>query len=50
LRSFAIVNLAFAAGWLNVVRGRRITSWRPADASGDADRESARQPTATARD
>jgi hypothetical protein len=26
-RSFAIVNLAFAAGWLNVIRGRGIEVW-----------------------
>jgi cellulose synthase/poly-beta-1,6-N-acetylglucosamine synthase-like glycosyltransferase len=27
LRSFTIVNLAFAAGWLNVIRGRGIEVW-----------------------
>jgi cellulose synthase/poly-beta-1,6-N-acetylglucosamine synthase-like glycosyltransferase len=27
MRSFAIVNLAFAAGWLNVIRGRGIEVW-----------------------
>jgi hypothetical protein len=26
-RSFAIVNVAFAAGWLNVIRGRGIEVW-----------------------
>ena len=26
-RSFAVVNLAFATGWLNVVRGREIEAW-----------------------
>jgi hypothetical protein len=27
VRSFAIVNLAFAAGWVNVIRGRGIEVW-----------------------
>jgi len=27
LRSFAIVNVAFAAGWVNVIRGRGIEVW-----------------------
>ena len=26
-RSFAVVNLAFATGWVNVVRGREIEAW-----------------------
>ena len=26
-RSFAIVNLAFALGWINVIRGRGIEVW-----------------------
>ena len=26
-RSFAVVNLAFAIGWINVVRGREIEAW-----------------------
>jgi cellulose synthase/poly-beta-1,6-N-acetylglucosamine synthase-like glycosyltransferase len=26
-RAFAVVNLAFALGWLNVLRGRRIETW-----------------------
>jgi hypothetical protein len=35
LRSFAIVNLAFAEGWVNVLRGRQITAWRPGEAALD---------------
>ena len=30
-RSFAIVNLAFAVGWLNVLRGREIEVWHRAE-------------------
>jgi cellulose synthase/poly-beta-1,6-N-acetylglucosamine synthase-like glycosyltransferase len=30
-RSFAVVNLAFAAGWLNVLRGREIEVWHRAE-------------------
>jgi cellulose synthase/poly-beta-1,6-N-acetylglucosamine synthase-like glycosyltransferase len=30
-RSFAVVNLAFATGWLNVVRGRGIEVWHRAE-------------------
>jgi cellulose synthase/poly-beta-1,6-N-acetylglucosamine synthase-like glycosyltransferase len=30
-RSFAVVNLAFATGWLNVVRGREIEVWHRAE-------------------
>jgi hypothetical protein len=26
-RSFAVVNLAFAMGWANVLRGRGIEAW-----------------------
>jgi len=26
-RSFAVVNLAFALGWINVLRGRGIEVW-----------------------
>jgi hypothetical protein len=26
-RAFAIVNLAFAAAWINVIRGRKFASW-----------------------
>jgi hypothetical protein len=39
-RSFAVVNLAFAAGWMNVVRGRRIDVWHRSewDASADSRR------------
>jgi cellulose synthase/poly-beta-1,6-N-acetylglucosamine synthase-like glycosyltransferase len=28
-RSFAVVNLAFATGWINVLRGREIEAWNP---------------------
>ena len=31
MRSFAVVNLAFATGWLNVVRGREIEVWHRAE-------------------
>ncbi len=31
VRAFAVVCLAFALGWLNVVRGRRIDVWHRAD-------------------
>jgi cellulose synthase/poly-beta-1,6-N-acetylglucosamine synthase-like glycosyltransferase len=30
-RSFAVVNLAFAAGWINVIRGRGIEVWHRAE-------------------
>jgi cellulose synthase/poly-beta-1,6-N-acetylglucosamine synthase-like glycosyltransferase len=30
-RAFAVVNLAFAMGWLNVLGGRRIEAWHGAD-------------------
>ncbi|HET7677767.1 MAG TPA: glycosyltransferase [Candidatus Limnocylindrales bacterium] len=30
-RAFAVVNLAFAAAWLNVLRGRRIETWHRAE-------------------
>jgi hypothetical protein len=30
-RAFAVVNLAFALGWLNVLRGHRIESWHRAE-------------------
>jgi len=30
-RAFAVVNLAFALGWLNVLRGRRIETWHGAE-------------------
>ncbi|MFL5679374.1 MAG: glycosyltransferase [Chloroflexota bacterium] len=30
-RAFAVVNLAFALAWLNVVRGRRIEAWHRAE-------------------
>ncbi len=30
-RSFAVVNLAFAAGWVNVARGRGIEVWHRAE-------------------
>jgi hypothetical protein len=30
-RSFAVVNLAFALGWINVVRGREIEVWHRAE-------------------
>ena len=30
-RSFAVVNLAFATGWLNVIRGREIEVWHRAE-------------------
>jgi cellulose synthase/poly-beta-1,6-N-acetylglucosamine synthase-like glycosyltransferase len=30
-RSFAVVNLAFATGWLNVLRGREIEVWHRAE-------------------
>jgi cellulose synthase/poly-beta-1,6-N-acetylglucosamine synthase-like glycosyltransferase len=30
-RSFAVVNLAFAVGWLNVLRGREIEVWHRAE-------------------
>jgi cellulose synthase/poly-beta-1,6-N-acetylglucosamine synthase-like glycosyltransferase len=30
-RSFAVVNLAFALGWINVFRGRRIDVWHRSD-------------------
>jgi hypothetical protein len=29
-RSFGVVNLAFALGWVNVIRGRRYETWTPA--------------------
>jgi cellulose synthase/poly-beta-1,6-N-acetylglucosamine synthase-like glycosyltransferase len=37
-RAFAVVNLAFAVAWLNVVRGRRIEAWHRAE--WDVPRES----------
>jgi cellulose synthase/poly-beta-1,6-N-acetylglucosamine synthase-like glycosyltransferase len=30
-RSFAVVNIAFATGWLNVIRGREIEVWHRAE-------------------
>jgi cellulose synthase/poly-beta-1,6-N-acetylglucosamine synthase-like glycosyltransferase len=30
-RAFAVVNLAFAAAWLNVLRGRQIAAWHRAE-------------------
>ena len=30
-RSFAVVNVAFALGWINVLRGREIERWHRAD-------------------
>ena len=30
-RSFAVVNIAFALGWLNVLRGREIEVWHRAE-------------------
>jgi cellulose synthase/poly-beta-1,6-N-acetylglucosamine synthase-like glycosyltransferase len=30
-RAFAVVNLAFAVAWVNVVRGRRIAAWHRAE-------------------
>jgi hypothetical protein len=30
-RSFAVVNLAFGTGWINVVRGREIELWHRAE-------------------
>ena len=30
-RSFAVVNVAFATGWLNVLRGREIEVWHRAE-------------------
>ena len=30
-RSFAVVNLAFATGWINVLRGRGIEVWHRAE-------------------
>jgi hypothetical protein len=30
-RSFAVVNLAFALGWINVLRGRGIEIWHGAE-------------------
>jgi cellulose synthase/poly-beta-1,6-N-acetylglucosamine synthase-like glycosyltransferase len=35
-RSFAVVSLAFAAGWINVVRGRRIDVWHRAEWDAEA--------------
>jgi len=31
MRSFAVVNLAFALGWINVLRGREIELWHRAE-------------------
>jgi len=31
VRSFAVVNIAFAIGWLNVLRGREIEVWHRAE-------------------
>ena len=31
IRSFAVVNVAFATGWLNVIRGREIEVWHRAE-------------------
>jgi cellulose synthase/poly-beta-1,6-N-acetylglucosamine synthase-like glycosyltransferase len=31
VRSFAVVNIAFATGWLNVIRGREIEVWHRAE-------------------
>ena len=31
VRSFAVVNVAFATGWLNVIRGREIEVWHRAE-------------------
>ena len=31
VRSFAVVNIAFAIGWLNVIRGREIEVWHRAE-------------------
>ncbi len=36
-RSFGVVNLAFALGWINAIRGRRYETWTPAAASLAAD-------------
>ncbi len=33
-RSFGVVNLAFALGWINVLRGRRFETWTPAGIPG----------------
>jgi hypothetical protein len=30
-RSFAVVCIAFAVGWINVLRGRRIDVWHRAE-------------------
>ena len=39
-RAFAVVNLAFALGWWNVIRGQRIEAWQGAEwtAGGHIDR------------
>jgi hypothetical protein len=31
VRSFTVVNIAFATGWLNVIRGREIEVWHRAE-------------------
>jgi hypothetical protein len=36
-RAFAVVNLAFAVGWLNVLRGRRIEAWHRAEWRAEID-------------
>ena len=36
VRSFAVVNVAFATGWINVLRGREIEVWHRADFTIDA--------------
>ena len=36
-RAFAVVNLAFALGWWNVLRGHRIEAWHRAEWRGTAD-------------
>jgi len=41
-RSFGVVNLAFALGWINVLRGRRYEAWTPAG------NDEARAPTGSA--
>jgi hypothetical protein len=36
-RAFAVVNVAFAAGWLNVLRGRQIETWHRDEWRASAD-------------
>lgn len=43
VRSFAVVNMAFATGWLNVIRGREIDVWHRAE--WRAETEGGRVPT-----